>query len=149
FVFQTFNLIPTLTALQNVESKLAPTGVPADELRTTSLSLLADVGLEQRAEHLPSQLSGGEQQRVAIARALSASPRVVLPDEPTGNLDSATGNEIVQILTAISAERGQTVVLVTHDHTVAAKAQRVLRMHDGRLQDSQPVAVAAPDGASG
>jgi putative ABC transport system ATP-binding protein len=146
FVFQTFNLIPTLTALQNVESKLAPTGVSADELRTTALALLADVGLEQRAEHLPSQLSGGEQQRVAIARALATRPRVVLADEPTGNLDSATGTEIVQLLTALSAERGQTVVVVTHDHSVAAKTQRILRMHDGRLQE--PVAVTGSNGTS-
>ena len=140
FVFQTFNLIPTLTALENVEAKLAPTGVSKNELRSTSLSLLADVGLEQRAEHLPSQLSGGEQQRVAIARALSTSPRVVLADEPTGNLDSASGGEIVQLLTSLSAERGQTVVLVTHDHAVASKTQRVLRMQDGHLQ--VPVALS-------
>jgi putative ABC transport system ATP-binding protein len=140
FVFQTFNLIPTLTALENVEAKLAPTGVSKEELRNTALALLGDVGLAQRAEHLPSQLSGGEQQRVAIARALSTSPRVVLADEPTGNLDSASGGEIVQLLTALSAERGQTVVIVTHDHSVAGKAQRVLRMQDGRLQ--VPVALA-------
>jgi putative ABC transport system ATP-binding protein len=139
FVFQTFNLIPTLNALENVEAKLAPTGVAKDELRNTALSLLADVGLGQRAEHLPSQLSGGEQQRVAIARALSTSPRVVLADEPTGNLDTETGGEIVQLLTSLSADRGQTVVLVTHDHAVAGKAQRVLRMQDGRLDAPVPV----------
>jgi putative ABC transport system ATP-binding protein len=145
FVFQTFNLIPTLTALQNVEAKLAPTGVSAGELRSTSLALLADVGLEHRSEHLPSQLSGGEQQRVAIARALSTGPRVVLADEPTGNLDSATGAEVVQLLTALSTERGQTVVLVTHDHAVAERAQRVLRMQDGRLR--QPAALAGANAA--
>jgi len=140
FVFQTFNLIPTLTALQNVEAKLAPTGVNAAELRLRSLDLLGEVGLADRAEHLPSQLSGGEQQRVAIARALSTGPRVVLADEPTGNLDSTTGAEIVELLTALSEEHRQTVVLVTHDHDVAAKAQRVLRMQDGRFL--APVAVA-------
>jgi putative ABC transport system ATP-binding protein len=140
FVFQTFNLIPTLTALQNVEAKLAPTGVNAAELRQRSLDLLGEVGLADRAEHLPSQLSGGEQQRVAIARALSTGPRVVLADEPTGNLDSTTGAEIVELLTALSEEHRQTVVLVTHDHDVAAKAQRVLRMQDGRFL--APVAVA-------
>jgi putative ABC transport system ATP-binding protein len=140
FVFQTFNLIPTLTALQNVEAKLAPTGVSATELRQRSLTLLDEVGLADRAEHLPSQLSGGEQQRVAIARALSTGPRVVLADEPTGNLDSTTGAEIVELLTALSAEHRQTVVLVTHDHDVAEKARRVLRMQDGRLV--APVAVA-------
>ena len=133
FVFQTFNLIPTLTALQNVEAKLVPTGVSTAELRQRSLRLLDEVGLADRAEHLPSQLSGGEQQRVAIARALSTGPRVVLADEPTGNLDSTTGAEIVELLTALSEEHRQTVVLVTHDHDVAAKARRVLRMQDGRL----------------
>ena len=140
FVFQTFNLIPTLTALQNVEAKLAPTGVGAAELRQRALDLLGEVGLADRAEHLPSQLSGGEQQRVAIARALSTGPRVVLADEPTGNLDSTTGAEIVELLTALSEEHRQTVVLVTHDHDVAAKTQRILRMQDGRLL--APVAVA-------
>jgi putative ABC transport system ATP-binding protein len=140
FVFQTFNLIPTLTALQNVEAKLAPTGVGAEELRRRSLDLLGEVGLAERAEHLPSQLSGGEQQRVAIARALSTGPRVVLADEPTGNLDSTTGAEIVELLTALSEEHRQTVVLVTHDHDVAAKAQRVVRMQDGRVHT--PVAVS-------
>ena len=139
FVFQTFNLIPTLTALQNVEAKLAPTGVGAAELRQRALDLLAEVGLADRAEHLPSQLSGGEQQRVAIARALSIGPRVVLADEPTGNLDSTTGAEIVDLLTALSEEHRQTVVLVTHDHDVAARAQRVLRMQDGRLLAPVPV----------
>jgi len=140
FVFQTFNLIPTLTALQNVEAKLAPTGVNAAELRERALTLLGEVGLADRAEHLPSQLSGGEQQRVAIARALSTGPRVVLADEPTGNLDSTTGAEIVELLTALSEEHRQTVVLVTHDHDVAARAERVLRMQDGRLL--APAAVA-------
>ena len=140
FVFQTFNLIPTLTALQNVEAKLAPTGVGAAELRHRALDLLGEVGLADRAEHLPSHLSGGGQQRVAIARALSTGPRVVLADEPTGNLDSTTGAEIVELLTALSEEHRQTVVLVTHDHDVAGKTQRILRMQDGRLL--APVAVA-------
>jgi ABC-type lipoprotein export system ATPase subunit len=138
FVFQTFNLIPTLTALQNVEAKLAPTGVGAAELRQRALSLLGEVGLAERAEHLPSQLSGGEQQRVAIARALSTGPRVVLADEPTGNLDSTTGAEIVELLTRLSEEHEQTVLLVTHDHDVAARARRVLRMQDGRLLGEAP-----------
>jgi putative ABC transport system ATP-binding protein len=140
FVFQTFNLIPTLTALQNVEAKLAPTGVDAAELRQRALHVLGEVGLADRSEHLPTQLSGGEQQRVAIARALSTGPRVVLADEPTGNLDSTTGAEIVELLTALSEEHRQTVVLVTHDHDIAAKTQRILRMQDGRLL--APVAVA-------
>ncbi|MGZ4316979.1 MAG: ABC transporter ATP-binding protein, partial [Gaiellaceae bacterium] len=115
FVFQTFNLIPTLNAMQNVEAKLAPTGLPESDLRERSLALLEEVGLSGRADHLPSQLSGGEQQRVAIARALSTEPRVVLADEPTGNLDSRTGTEVVDLLTSLSQERGHTVILVTHD----------------------------------
>jgi putative ABC transport system ATP-binding protein len=138
FVFQTFNLIPTLSALENVEAKLAPTGVSQDDLRSRSLALLEEVGLADRAQHLPSQLSGGEQQRVAIARALSVEPRVILADEPTGNLDSRTGSEIVDLLTALSEERRQTVVLVTHDAEIAAKAHRSLRMQDGRLLDMAP-----------
>ncbi|MHB8643694.1 MAG: ABC transporter ATP-binding protein [Gaiellaceae bacterium] len=136
FVFQTFNLIPTLSALENVEAKLAPTGVSKEDLRSRSLALLEEVGLADRAHHLPSQLSGGEQQRVAIARALSVEPRVVLADEPTGNLDSRTGSEIVDLLTALSEGRRQTVVLVTHDSEIAAKAHRSLRMQDGRLLDA-------------
>jgi putative ABC transport system ATP-binding protein len=133
FVFQTFNLIPTLNALQNVEAKLAPTGLPESDLRVRSLALLDEVGLSDRADHLPSQLSGGEQQRVAIARALSTEPRVVLADEPTGNLDSRTGTEVVDLLTSLSEERGHTVILVTHDPEIAAKAHRSIRMQDGRL----------------
>jgi putative ABC transport system ATP-binding protein len=141
FVFQTFNLIPTLSALQNVEAKLAPTGLPTSELRIRSLALLDVVGLAGRADHLPSQLSGGEQQRVSIARALSTEPRVVLADEPTGNLDSVAGTGVVDLLTSLSEERGHTVVLVTHDHEIAAKAHRAIRMQDGRLIDAVAVAV--------
>ena len=136
FVFQSFNLIPTLNALENVEAKLAPTEASSDELRRRSLALLDEVGLAERAEHLPSELSGGEQQRVAIARALATDPRVVLADEPTGNLDSRTGSEIVDLLASLSVEHGHTVVLVTHDHDVAAKARRVLRMNDGRFLEA-------------
>ena len=138
FVFQTFNLIPTLTALENVEAKLAPAGVADADLRARSLALLGEVGLRDRADHLPGQLSGGEQQRVAIARALATEPRVVLADEPTGNLDSETGAEIVDLLCRLSQEHGQTIVLVTHDSDVAARAQRVLRMQDGRLAAPVP-----------
>jgi putative ABC transport system ATP-binding protein len=133
FVFQQFNLIPTLTAAQNVEAALAPRGLGGRRRRERARSLLAAVGLELRGDHLPSQLSGGEQQRVAIARALANEPSVVLADEPTGNLDTATGEEIVELLRALSDERGQTVVLVTHDASVAAQAPRVVRMEDGRI----------------
>ncbi|HLB20052.1 MAG TPA: ABC transporter ATP-binding protein [Gaiellaceae bacterium] len=138
FVFQTFNLIPTLNALQNVEAKMAPTGLPDSEMRSRSLALLQEVGLSDRAHHLPSQLSGGEQQRVAIARALSTEPRVVLADEPTGNLDSRTGMEVVDLLTSLSEERGHTVILVTHDVEIAEKAHRSIRMQDGRLLEPTP-----------
>jgi putative ABC transport system ATP-binding protein len=138
FVFQTFNLIPTLNALENVEAKLAPTGADEATLRLRSLALLEEVGLADRAEHLPSQLSGGEQQRVAIARALVTDPRVILADEPTGNLDSRTGADVVSLLTTLAASRGGTVVLVTHDPGIAARAHRSVAMQDGRLLDAVP-----------
>jgi putative ABC transport system ATP-binding protein len=144
FVFQQFNLIPTLTALENVEAKLAPTGVSAAALRERASSLLAEVGLQDRSEHLPGHLSGGEQQRVAIARALSVEPRVILADEPTGNLDTQTGAEIVESLAGLAARRGTTVIVATHDILLADRAPRRLRMRDGRLVSS---ALTAPAGA--
>jgi putative ABC transport system ATP-binding protein len=144
FVFQQFNLIPTLTALENVEAKLAPTGVSGVALRERASSLLAEVGLQDRAEHLPGHLSGGEQQRVAIARALSVEPRVILADEPTGNLDTQTGAEIVESLAGLAARRGTTVIVATHDILLADRAPRRLRMRDGRLVSS---ALTAPAGA--
>lgn len=133
FVFQQFNLIPTLTAAQNVELALAPRRFSASRRRETVAELLGAVGLAARGHHLPGQLSGGEQQRVAIARALANEPRVLLADEPTGNLDSTTGDEIIGLLGQLSADRGQTTVLVTHDSDVAAAATRTIRMQDGRL----------------
>jgi len=133
FIFQQFNLLSTLTALQNVEAGLAPLGIPAAELRERSLAMLSEVGLGDRSSHLPSQLSGGEQQRVAIARALSASPRVVLADEPTGNLDSRSGADIITLLTGLASKHGTTIIVATHDSELAAKAPRRLTMHDGRL----------------
>jgi len=133
FVFQQFNLIPTLTALQNVEAKLAPTGVAGEDLTRRSLGLLSEVGLAERAQHLPGQMSGGEQQRVAIARALVVEPRVILADEPTGNLDTATGSEIITLLEGLAAQRGATVIVATHDHELAARAPRRLQMRDGAL----------------
>jgi putative ABC transport system ATP-binding protein len=142
FVFQQFNLIPTVTAAENVELALAPRRIPAAERAERVAELLSAVGLAPRGHHLPSQLSGGEQQRVAIARALANEPRVLLADEPTGNLDSATGEEIVNLLRLLSDDRGQTVVLITHDAGAAAGARRVVRLHDGRLADAA-VAVAA------
>jgi putative ABC transport system ATP-binding protein len=129
FVFQQFNQIPTLSAVENVEAKLAPIG----GTRERALELLGEVGLSDRADHLPQQLSGGEQQRVAIARALSVEPRVVLADEPTGNLDSATGGEIIELLANMAAEHGSTIVVATHDASLASRAPRRLAMRDGRL----------------
>jgi putative ABC transport system ATP-binding protein len=133
FVFQQFNLIPTLTAVQNVEVGLAPTGVSGEELQERSLALLAEVGLADRALHLPSELSGGEQQRVAIARALSVEPRVILADEPTGNLDTKTGNDVIDLLESLAASHGATVVVATHDAGLAARAPRRLAMRDGSI----------------
>ena len=134
FVFQQFNLIPTLTAAQNVEIALAPTSSSRTARRERVLALLASVGLAERADHVPSKLSGGEQQRVAIARALANEPHVLLADEPTGNLDSETGAEIMDLLLSLSGdEQRRTVIVVTHDASVAGRAQRVIRMLDGRL----------------
>jgi putative ABC transport system ATP-binding protein len=129
FVFQQFNLIPTLTAVENVEAKL----IPAGGTRGRALELLGEVGLAERSDHLPHQLSGGEQQRVAIARALAVEPRVVLADEPTGNLDTETGLEIIDLLSGLAAEHGSTVIVATHDATLASRAPRRLRLRDGRL----------------
>jgi putative ABC transport system ATP-binding protein len=147
FVFQQFNLIPTLTAAQNVEVALAPTQMSRSERHARVLELLDSVGLAERAEHVPSKLSGGEQQRVAIARALANDPHVVLADEPTGNLDSTTGTEIIDLLLSLSGDATRrTVILVTHDADVAGRAERVIRMQDGRLvsgmSSSPAVAVA-------
>jgi putative ABC transport system ATP-binding protein len=136
FVFQQFNLIPTLTAAQNVEAALAPVGLDVQERHRRTAAALLSVGLAHRSDHLPSQLSGGEQQRVAIARAVANSPRVLLADEPTGNLDSETGREIVELLASFAHDGGQTVVIVTHDLDLVARAPRIVRMHDGRVNGS-------------
>jgi putative ABC transport system ATP-binding protein len=136
FVFQQFNLIPTLTAAQNVEAALAPVGLDVQERQRRTAAALQSVGLAHRSDHLPSQLSGGEQQRVAIARAVANSPRVLLADEPTGNLDSETGREIVELLASFAHEGAQTVVIVTHDLDLVARAPRIVRMHDGRVNGS-------------
>jgi putative ABC transport system ATP-binding protein len=138
FVFQQFNLIPTLSAAQNVELALAPRGFDSAKRHEIVGELLRSVGLGSRGHHLPGQLSGGEQQRVAIARALANEPRVVLADEPTGNLDSTTGDEIITLLRELSDDRGQTIVLVTHNAEIAAIAGRTIRMQDGALVDGSP-----------
>jgi putative ABC transport system ATP-binding protein len=133
FVFQQFNLIPTLTAQENVEVALAPRGDTGERRRSRARWLLDEVGLAARRDHLPSRLSGGEQQRVAIARALANAPRVLLADEPTGNLDTATGEEVLAVLRRLADEHGQTVVLVTHDAAIASRASRLVRMQDGSV----------------
>jgi putative ABC transport system ATP-binding protein len=136
FVFQQFNLIPTLTAEQNVAAALAPVRMKAAARRGRARELLGRVRLEHRLGNLPSQLSGGEQQRVAIARALANRPRVLLADEPTGNLDTGTGEEIVGLLRALSAGEGLTMILVTHDRAVAGAADRVVEVRDGMLLEA-------------
>ena len=132
FVFQTFNLLPTLSVLENVEIALRLAGASRRGRRARATELLERVGLSGRMGHLPRQLSGGERQRVAIARALANQPALLLADEPTGNLDSATGQAIVELFRQLNAE-GQTIVLVTHDPEVATQAERVIRMRDGKL----------------
>ena len=133
FVFQQFNLIPTLTALENVEVGLAPTGVGRHELRHRSFALLGEVGLSDRAQHLPAQLSGGEQQRVAIARALVAEAPLVLADEPTSQLDSVNSEAVAAILRDLVDTRGLTAVVTTHDPIVVAAADRTIELDDGRV----------------
>jgi putative ABC transport system ATP-binding protein len=145
FVFQGFNLIPTLTAQENVETALVPLRVRASERRERARAALADVGLTDRADHLPSELSGGEQQRVAIARALVRSPRVILADEPSGNLDEGTRDEIVGLLERLWAERGQTLVIVTHDSAIARRAPRRAWIHDGRLSTEASTGVSVTE----
>lgn len=130
FVFQRFYLLPILTARENVELPMAEAGVPADERRQRSMELLRYVDLGERARHRPAQLSGGEQQRVAIARALANRPSLLLADEPTGELDAKTGQEIVSLFGRLNAD-GTTVVVVTHDESLARAARRIVHMRDG------------------
>jgi putative ABC transport system ATP-binding protein len=132
FVFQFFHLLPSLTAFENVLVPMELAGVPGAAARAREL--LAEVGLSDRAHHYPSQLSGGEQQRVAIARALANNPAVLLADEPTGNLDSATGRQVIEILLDVNKRKGTTLVLVTHDPALAAMADVTIRLRDGRIE---------------
>jgi putative ABC transport system ATP-binding protein len=138
FVFQAFNLIPTFSALENVEAALAPTDMPKNERLERSKELLESVGLKQRTEHLPAELSAGEQQRVAIARAFANKPKVLLLDEPTGNLDTVNGKEILEICHRTSKEQGQTVVAVTHADYVRKYTDRLIFMRDGKLFSQIP-----------
>ena len=135
-VFQGFNLLPTLTAQQNVETALVPLGVHTRERAERAAAALESVGLADRSRHLPAELSGGQQQRVAIARALVRKPKVLLADEPTGNLDEATRDEIVALLEQLWREQGLTLIVVTHDSWVARRAQRRLRIARGTVTDS-------------
>jgi putative ABC transport system ATP-binding protein len=139
FVFQSFQLIPTLTALENVQVPLELRG--DDGAPARARELLGRVGLGDRVHHFPNQLSGGEQQRVAIARAFSNSPRLLFADEPTGNLDSETGERIVELLLTLNRESGTTIVLVTHDLALAGRAQRVIRLADGVVVSDAPADV--------
>src|SRR5450756_738001 len=133
FIFQTFNLIPTLSAQENVETALVPLGVSNASRRARAAEALASVGLADRARHLPSELSGGQQQRVAIARALVKEPKVLLADEPTGNLDEDTRDEIIGLLEKLWQDKGLSMVVVTHDSAVARRAQRLGTMRNGKL----------------
>ena len=139
FVFQTFNLLPRADALHNVELPLIYSGTPATERRERAKAMLAMVGLGDRTHHRPNELSGGQRQRVAIARALVNNPSLVLADEPTGNLDSRTGLEILGLMDEINA-KGNTVVLVTHEEDVAVRAHRIVRLRDGKIESDRAVA---------
>lgn len=156
FIFQSFNLLPKLTALQNVETPLVYRGVGQRKRREIALDALRTVGLGDRGDHRPTQLSGGQQQRVAVARALASQPSILLGDEPTGALDSRTGQEVLALFQDLN-DHGRTVVLVTHDERVAAHCKRVIRLRDGHVISDQPpeqrldaaaelVRMSAPDG---
>jgi ABC-type lipoprotein export system ATPase subunit len=141
FIFQSFNLLPYRTALENVEVPMMIAGLPRGERRERAQSLLREVGLEARTGHRPSQLSGGEQQRVAIARALSMKPLILLADEPTGNLDSATGEGVMSLLRELNSN-GLTLIIVTHDMAVAQYAHRIVRLRDGKIVSIDPIFTA-------
>ncbi len=132
FIFQGFNLIPSLTAVENVELPLVYRGMKKEERNKLALDALERVGLSHRLDHLPKQMSGGQQQRVAIARAVAARPPIILADEPTGNLDSHSGVEVMKILHELHKE-GRTVILITHDNDIANEATRVIRIQDGQI----------------
>ncbi len=143
FVFQGFNLLPRTSAIENVELPLVYRGVPSAERRRMAQEALAMVGLADRADHDPNQLSGGQQQRVAIARAVVSNPRIVLADEPTGNLDTTTSRDIMNLLTGLNRNAGITIVMVTHEADMAAYAHRVIHFLDGHIAADGPTAEAA------
>jgi len=132
FIFQTFNLYPTLTALENIRLPMRIHEIPENEVEETSKKLLEMVGLSERGKHFPSQLSGGQQQRVAVARALSTGPSILLADEPTGNLDTKSGGEVMDVFKKLNSE-GLTIVMITHDQRIAGYAGRVVKMLDGKI----------------
>jgi putative ABC transport system ATP-binding protein len=138
FIFQTFNLLPRLNALQNVELPLIYRGLPFAERRRLAMEALTRVGLAERVRHRPAELSGGQQQRVAIARAVATMPSILLADEPTGNLDSRSGEEIIGTFQTLN-DAGMTIVLVTHDEDVAHHSKRIVRLRDGRVVVDEPV----------
>ena len=141
FVFQQFNLLATMSAWRNVELPLVYAGVPRAERRDRAVDALARVGLADRVDHRPGELSGGQQQRVSVARALVTDPRLILADEPTGNLDSASTAEVLDLFDELHAQ-GRTIVLITHEHDVAARAHRAVHMRDGRILDDPALAGA-------
>jgi putative ABC transport system ATP-binding protein len=142
FVFQTFNLLPRSSALHNVELPLIYSGMPAETRRQVAHQAIRDVGLEDRMRHKPNELSGGQRQRVAVARALVNRPSILLADEPTGNLDSRTGDDIMSLFEQLS-RRGNTIILVTHEESVARHARRILRIFDGRIASDEARSVTS------
>jgi putative ABC transport system ATP-binding protein len=146
YIFQSFNLIPTLTAQENVETALVPLGVPTNERRERAARALTEVSLGDRLHHLPTELSGGQQQRVAIARALVKEPKVIMADEPTGNLDEDTRDEIFGLLERLWKEHHLTVIMVTHDSAIAARVPRLAHIKNGRLtiKRERPAVTSAP-----
>ncbi|MBI5078601.1 ABC transporter ATP-binding protein [Candidatus Saganbacteria bacterium] len=137
FVFQTFNLLPKLNAIENVELPLIYAGVSLEKRRKRAMELLEVVGLKERYQHKPSELSGGQSQRVAIARALANDPSIILADEPTGNLDSKSGDEIIRLFGELN-ERGVTLIIVTHDQEIAGRSKRIVRLKDGQVVSDEP-----------
>jgi putative ABC transport system ATP-binding protein len=148
FVFQSYNLVPTLTALENVTLAGEYAGLPRNEIRSRAVDALGAVGLADRKSHRPNELSGGEQQRVAIARALVNDPRVLLADEPTGNLDSRRTADILDLLRRFNRERGQTIVMVTHDAEVGEASDRIVRMRDGLIASDRSTVAEVLQGAA-